>query len=84
MALRSLAALYVAREKFNEADPLYKLALAIFDKDTPQKKQSKKLKRCWEFMPVLRKTGWPSQFFAGRNRLMSVLLAQLIHIVSRR
>ena len=37
-----LAQLYVAREKFADADPLYKLALAIFDKDTPQKKQSKK------------------------------------------
>ena len=42
LALRSLAQLYVAREKFADADPLYKLALAMFDKDTPQKKQSKK------------------------------------------
>jgi hypothetical protein len=42
LALRSLAQLYVAREKFIEADPLYKLALAIFDKNLPSKKPSKK------------------------------------------
>jgi hypothetical protein len=34
--------LYVAREKFADADPLYKLALAIFDKNAPQKKKMSK------------------------------------------
>jgi hypothetical protein len=43
-SLRNLATLYVAREKYADADPLYKLALAIYDKNQPikPKKVSKK------------------------------------------
>jgi hypothetical protein len=33
---------YVSREKYADADPLYKLALAIYDKNNPVKGKSKK------------------------------------------